>query len=252
MVLTEADKSYLENLVKSLVTAEEFRAFTENIIAKLKDQEKIIADHDKRLQMQDERIEKLESLIELKQNAIDKLKIHADNNEQYSRRSSIRIHGFETKQGETQDDVMEIVRSCANEINVDFNEADIFRAHRVGRSTKNEKTGKFTRSIIVKYKSWDARTQMYKSRPKYVAKEPGSDAKQQNRRFTISLDLTKRNQDLLDQARLRVVNHPKVDYAFCDINCALGIRLKDGKLIFFNDQNRLDDIIEKLVSDEDY
>ena len=43
---------------------------------------------------QNERIEKMESKLALKQNIIDHLEIKCDDNEGYSQRSCLRIHGL--------------------------------------------------------------------------------------------------------------------------------------------------------------
>ena len=44
---------------------------------------------------QNGRIEELESKLALKQNIIDNLEIECDDNEGYSRRSCLRIHGLD-------------------------------------------------------------------------------------------------------------------------------------------------------------
>ena len=98
-------KEYFENLIKPLATNdslqeilnqfnERFNQFEEEIISKFKTQ----------ISEQEERIIVLESSLALRQNTIDvlldKIEIKCDNNEQYSRRSCLRIHGIEWKDRE--------------------------------------------------------------------------------------------------------------------------------------------------------
>ena len=48
------------------------------------------------------RIEELESRLAMKQNIIDHLEIKCDDNEQYSRRSCLRIHGLDFSSDEDE------------------------------------------------------------------------------------------------------------------------------------------------------
>ena len=55
-----------------------------------------------------------------------------DDNEQYSRRSCIRIHGIDSNSNEKNEDMIEKIRECYNVLEVPSNEGVIDRAHRVG------------------------------------------------------------------------------------------------------------------------
>ena len=57
------------------------------------------------------KIQELESKIHSQENAFKKLEIISDDNEQYSRRSCLRIHGIEFKEGEGGE-VMEEMEKC--------------------------------------------------------------------------------------------------------------------------------------------
>ena len=46
--------------------------------------------------------------------------------------------------------------------------------------------------------------------------------------------------DLLKEARTRIKSADSVEYAFADINCSLGLRLKNGRFKFFNSSEGLD------------
>ena len=77
------------------------------------------------------------------------LKIIFDDNEQYSRRSWLRIHGIEFKEGDSGD-VLEEIEKCYNFVGIPFYENEIDRVHGIGKPFLERK--KKVRSIIVKFK----------------------------------------------------------------------------------------------------
>ena len=80
-------REYFENLMKPLVTnetLEQLKSFQDELMKKIED----------KFKEQNDRIEELESKLAMKQNIIDHLEIKCDDNEQYSRRSGLRIHGL--------------------------------------------------------------------------------------------------------------------------------------------------------------
>ena len=58
--------------------------------------------------------------------------IKCDDNEQYSRRNCLRIHGIESKKNEKIDDVWQKVTDCYEPVQVSFAQEDIDCAHRIG------------------------------------------------------------------------------------------------------------------------
>ena len=50
--------------------------------------------------------------------------------------------------------------------------------------------------------------------------------------ISAQLDLTKRRYDLLQEARTRMKSADSLDYGFADINCSLGLCLKNGRFNF--------------------
>ena len=93
-------------------------------------------------------------------------------------------------------------------------------ASRIGKEYSDKTTGKKVKSIIVKFKSWKSRQQLYNSRPrldKNRKKKPGQN-------FTISVDLTKRRYELLMKARRLIKDKDAIDFVFSDINCSLGVK----------------------------
>ena len=95
--------------------------------------------------------------------------IKRDDNEQYSRRSCLRIDGVEIKENEDGDGIMNVLEYCYSSVNLQFDANDIDRAHRIGLPYTDKNSGKKVKSIIVKFRSWKARQRFYKGRPRYYA-----------------------------------------------------------------------------------
>ena len=133
---------------------------------KLEQQMNQIDKLEKKLEKQANRFNELEGQIALQKKMSDLLEIKCDNNEQYSRRTSIRIHGTEVPEDESVDNVMAVVKSCHEKINVPFDQDNIDRVHRIGKKYTDENTGKKVQSIIVKFKSRKSRKEFYDVRPR--------------------------------------------------------------------------------------
>ena len=110
-----------------------------------------------KLEKQANPINELEGQIALQKNMPDQLEIKCENNEQYSRRTSIRIHGIEVPENKSFDNVMAVVKSCPVEINAPFDQDNIDRVHRIRKKYTDENTRKNIQSITVKFKSWKSR-----------------------------------------------------------------------------------------------
>ena len=80
-----------------------------------------------------------------------------DDNEQYSRRRCLWIHGIESNSNEKYEYVMEKIKECYNALELPFNEEIIDRAHRVDKDYTDKISKKKVKSIIVKFKSCKAR-----------------------------------------------------------------------------------------------
>ena len=87
---------------------------------------------DEKISEQNAKIEKLESIITIHENTIDQLLIKCDDNEQYGRRSYLRIHEVEVKKNEDEDGIMNVLEDCYSSVNMQFDANDIDRAHRTG------------------------------------------------------------------------------------------------------------------------
>ena len=158
----------------------------------------------------------------------DKLKARKlDDLEQYGRRESLRFNGFQTKQNESSQDCARMVKQyIRNTLKVEVDDNDFNRIHRIGQKYKQD-GGKECQQVIAKFKGFIPRTKVYRAR------KHKSD-------ISVQLDLTKRRYDLLKEACTRIKSAYSVEYAFADINCSLGLRLKNGRFKFFNSSEELD------------
>ena len=242
-------KLYFQDLVKDLATNDSVKIMNEsvvNLLNKLETFEKNMVERfEKRFTEQEDRITKLEATLALRQNTVDKLlekmESRCDNNEQYTRRSCLRIHGIEV--GGNNEAVDDIVESCFQNVNMEFGKECIDRAHRIGQEYEDVQTKKSVKSIIVKFKSWHERSAFYKARPKIFI---GGIKKEGVLPFRVSLDLTKRRCDLLKHATDLIENNHNFLYAFADINCALVIKDSKNKYHYFNSKNDLQIILDKF------
>ena len=169
---------------------------------------------------QEERIVKLEVSISnlndkvaVLNNTVDVLKKQSDAQEQYSRRSCLRINGIESSANESPSVCVDKVVETCKKLDIDIKPEDIDRAHRVGRDRK---------TMIVKLFSFSKRTKIYKAR-----KKGGENVK-------VHLDLTKSRLDLLDQAKALISADSDVDFVFADINCNIVARMKSNDYKFFD------------------
>ena len=155
----------------------------------------------------------------------DKLKARKlDDLEQYGRRESLSFNGFQTKQNESSEDCAKMVKQyIRNTLKV---EDDFNRIHRIGQKYKRD-DGRECKQVIHKFKVFIPRTKVYR------AGKHKSD-------IFVQFALTKRRYDLLKEARTRIKSADSVEYAFADINCSLGLRLKNGRFKFFNSSEELD------------
>ena len=152
-----------------------------------------VVELESKVEIAESKAEVLESQIAVRDNTTELLKKAVDDQEQYSRRNCVRINGLPIGKTE-QKDVMCSVRECLEEMGVGEVEDDIDRAHRIGKPKMNTKSGLLEQQIIIKFRSWQTRTKVYRARPR-TNKATGVG------KFAVSLDLTKRRQALLSLAR---------------------------------------------------
>ena len=239
MVIDDDIKNYFTNLIKPLVTNNSLQQsldfFKDENVNKLEE----------KIKEQDVKIKQLESNLKLRQNTVDvlleKLEIKSDDNEQYSRRSCVRINRLEVC--EDNENMVETLKTCFEECEVPFEPSTIDRAHRIGTPYNDKESGKKVQSIIVKFSSWSSRSRFYKSRPRSFI---NGKKKLGLVPFKVSLDLTKRRFELLNHAREVVKENTKVSYVYTDINCNLVLKSTNNKFHHFNSVSELVGIINKL------
>ena len=225
MEVSKEITDYFNNLIEPLAT----KNFIEEMFGKFKQE---IIDLNKKLSVQNEKINELEAKVNSQAVVIDNLMIMSDNNQQYQRRSLLRFHNVEIDENEDEKILETKLDKCFSDMNITVEKDEIDRFHRIGKAYVN-KSGKTTKSIIVKFKSWSTRQRVYQARPKRhveSSKKPG---------FSVTLDLTQRRYNLLKLARDSINNRDDIDYAYADKNCSLAFRFKNGAIKYFNSKCEL-------------
>ena len=245
MVLSDEIKTYFNNLIKPLSTSssleELFKTFTDQIVFKI---EKRLDDQEEKIQEQSSKIAELESNLSVRQNTIDKLLTHiknkTDENEQYSRRSCLRINGVEVVNNEN---ISSTLKNCYENAGIEYNPNEIDRVHRIGNRYKDKHNNKLCQSIIVKFKSWESRCMFYNNRPKGFT---NGVKRSSPLPFTCNVDLTKSRFNLMKDMRGLTAHYPDIKFVYADINCNLAIRFKNDEVSLFNTKAKLDVILGNL------
>jgi exosome complex exonuclease DIS3/RRP44 len=96
--------------------------------------------------------------IEALEAELTNVRVQANENEQYFRKYNLRIVGLNENDGENC--VGEIIKLCKGKLNVNVDERDIDRAHRLGPKALSGRS----RTVIVKFKSYGAKAEIYRQR----------------------------------------------------------------------------------------
>ena len=171
-------------------------------------------EYDQKIENLERRVDELEGLVKV----IERLEARIDDGEQYSRRMCLRINGVPIPSGNDKEDCVEKVHELIKETGVDVPKDSIDRAHRIGRVSDEGK-----QQIIVRFKSFRERTLVYRSRKNC-------------KKAAMFLDLTKRRLELLFWAKEVIKNKPDIEFAFADINCNIGAKMKSGNFLFFSNE----------------
>ena len=170
----------LDDLTKTLASKEsidELKLLLTLQSEKINQQNEKISILESTVLLQKDQIDKLEDRLAVVSSVMETLTKQADGNEQYSRRYCLRLKGIEQAQNESASDCVNKVVKVCNDLNLNIQEEDIDRAHRIGKDKK---------AMIVKFYSFKKRTLLYRKRKDSTVK--------------IHLDLTKNRIDLLDKA----------------------------------------------------
>ena len=91
MSVSQELQNYLSELIQPLATSK----YLKQMFQKLKEQ--IVTKFEKRFKEKNIKIDQLEERVSCQENTINQLLIKCNDNEQYSRRNCLRIHGIESK-----------------------------------------------------------------------------------------------------------------------------------------------------------
>ena len=94
MTISQEFCDYFEVLIQPLATNQAL----ENMFARLKDG--IVSKFDEKISTLNNKINVLEGKVAVQQKTIELLSVKCDDNEQYSRRNCLRIHGIQAKDNE--------------------------------------------------------------------------------------------------------------------------------------------------------
>ena len=189
------------------------------------------------IENQKKKIDKQQSEIESLQTKVRHLENDNESLEQYGRRTCLRLIGIPPPENgnETGEDCLKKVQHLIQELAVDIPSSCVDRAHRIGKPFKR-RDGSTAQTIIVKFTTWRHKTLLYRKRNNEICK---------NKKLQMYLDLTKKRNGILKDAREKVKNFSNVDFVFANVNCQLCLKFKDSdKSHYFNDLDDLDVILD--------
>ena len=184
----------------------------------------------------EKRMMQLEGQLSVSHHVTDVLKTKLDDQEAYSRRPCLVVAGVDKSIPEGRsltDEIVEILAQTG--IQKDEINNNIDKLHEIGNNNRSS-----TQSIIVKFKGHSFKEKICKGR-----KNIG------NRKIRLRPSLTKRRQDLLEEANRKIQEEPDampVRFAFADGHGTLKVLMKDGITPKFQNFNSMVDF-HHIVSD---
>ena len=186
------------------------------------------------------RVNVIESRCALNENLIYLQGRKIDDNEQYSRKTNLKLVGIELKKRDNPRELMEHIQKTVAEFEIDVHNFDYDRCHRMGKIYKYK--GVTYQNVLLRLRSWTARDNIYKKRKELP--------------FKIQADLTTRRSELLAYAKDQVVNEPEAnrvaEFVFCDENCKMKIFSKLKKFYAFSSEYEFLSIINRLDNETNY
>ena len=163
MVKTRSDgKSEMEKLfdeklasVASKQCIEDLKMLIMEQGEKIKEQNEKINSVNEQVSTQKNTIDILKDRFAVLSSAVEHLKTNADQQEQYSRRTCLRINGIKKDKDETAEKCLNKVQQVCKELNVNIPDDSFDRAHRIGKDKM---------TMIVKFTSFKHRTLLYRNR----------------------------------------------------------------------------------------
>lgn len=171
---------------------------------------------------QNKRIEGLEKKVTY-------LERKCDENEQYSRRNSLRIHGVKE---ESEENLTESIKTLLNKelaLSPPITNSDIDRVHRIGPRGPDINTR--PRQCILKLTSYQTRARIFNSRTKL---------RHAANKMYINEDLTKPRADLLWTIR-NLKREKKISDGWSH-DGKIYVKLGDGKIVYIKDKNHLNEL----------
>ena len=153
-----------------------------------------------------------------------------DELEQYSRRQCLLIEGNVKPGKEKAEDVINLVKDCFAEADVDIPDTVLDRTHRIGPAYKDE-SDQSIQGIIVRFNNFRYRSMFYKNRKKL----------KQGKR--VRIDLTSNRYNLLKKtnALIKRMKMENTVYTFADVNCRLKVvNKKNGEEALFDKLEEVD------------
>ena len=135
------------------------------------------------------------------------------------------MHGLKVHKNESQNDLVSEISECCSEIGLPYEKDQKEWVLRIGKPYKNKSSGLTIKRIIITFRPWRYRQNVYRNRPRSFEngkKKPGEIS------FGVSQDLTKRSYNLLKFSQVTVKEMDNVSFVCADVNCYLAIRLKNG------------------------
>ena len=124
----------------------------------------IFQEYQKDKKEKEEKINNLESKVTEMSNKIENLEKVIDDQEQYSRRNCLLIHGISETDGENTDEL--VLNTVQNNMEITLSPGDIDRTHRIGKKVSGK-----TRPIIVKLARYNMRHKIFVNKKRLKGKK---------------------------------------------------------------------------------
>ena len=176
-----------------------------------------------------------------------------DDLEQYSRRTSVRVEGLKYTPGETNEQLVQLVKNNLAKIDIQLLDSDIIRLHLSSKPFTRERDGVTVAQTLVKLSNWRMREKLHSANRL---------AREKNAGYRVHHDLTKRRFTLLKNARekidrqlarlyskeeLKTLPDGEKIFAFANVNCELRIRAR-GRILKFSTDDQLDQILREIFA----
>ena len=173
-------------------------------------------------------------------NSHNQLLIKIDDNEQYSRKDSLRIEGIDYSEGETHQVLGNKIIECLGNLGAKVSMRDFHRYHR-SSAPRTLTDGRRVSQTIVRFNNWAARASALR------ASQSGTRQERLARPQFARVDITKRRLALLKEAQKALDKHP-VAHAYVNSESVLKIKNRvENREYAFNSYAELAPLLETLT-----